>query len=90
MNTTQLVNNVAKTTGLTKVQAKAVVTTIFSNIKTAVKKGQTVAINDFGSYKIVKRKARNGINPSTKEKIKIPARKVVKFSASKALKTLVK
>jgi DNA-binding protein HU-beta len=90
MNTTQLVEVVAKTNKLSKVQAKKVVETVFTTIKASVKKGNTVAINDFGSYKIVKRKARNGVNPATKQKIKIPAKKVVKFSASKALKTLVK
>ena len=90
MNTTQLTDLVAKQTKLSKVQAKNVINAIFSNIKTAVKKGQTVAINEFGTYKIVKRKARNGVNPATRTAIKIPAKKVVKFSASKALKTLVK
>jgi DNA-binding protein HU-beta len=72
------------------VQAKKVVETIFTSIKTSVKKGKTVSINDFGSYKVVKRAKRNGVNPATKQKIVIPAKKVVKFSASKALKTLVK
>lgn len=90
MNTTDLVGTVAKSTGLSKAQTKKVLTSVFTVIKKTVKQGKTVSINDFGTYKVVKRKARNGVNPVTKQKMKIPAKKVVKFSASKALKTLVK
>ena len=90
MNTTDLVDVVSKANKLSKVQAKAVVTTIFSTIKAAVKKKQTVQISEFGTYKVATRKARNGVNPTTQAKIKIPARKVVKFSAGKAFKSILK
>jgi DNA-binding protein HU-beta len=89
MNTTDLVEVVAKTHKLTKVQAKAVVGTVFSTIKTAVKKKQSVQIAEFGTYKVTTRKARNGVNPATRAKIKIPSRKVVKFTAGKALKAVL-
>ena len=89
MNTTDLIEVVAKTHKLSKTQAKAVVGTVFGTIKTAVKKKQAVQISEFGTYKVATRKARNGVNPSTKAKIKIPARKVVKFTAGKAFKAVL-
>lgn len=89
MNTTDLVEVVAKTNKLSKVQAKAVVATVFGTIKSAVKKKQTVQISEFGTYKVATRKARNGVNPTTRAKIKIPARKVVKFTAGKAFKAVL-
>ena len=56
----------------------------------AMKKGGTVDLNGFGKFTVKKRAARNGINPLTKEKIKIKACKVPAFKASKTLKEIVK
>ena len=51
--------------------------------------GNDVAISGFGSFKVSKRAAREGRNPQTNEKIKIPARKAVTFKAGSALKDIV-
>ncbi|MFC1852133.1 HU family DNA-binding protein, partial [candidate division CSSED10-310 bacterium] len=56
----------------------------------ALKGGDKVTFVGFGSFSVVKRKAREGRNPRTGKKIKIPATKVPKFSAGKALKEAVK
>ena len=48
-----------------------------------------ITLVGFGTFKVVKRKARTGVNPQTKEKLKIPARKAVKFVAGKTLKESV-
>lgn len=90
LNTTELIDIVAKKTKLSKAAVKNAVTTIFSEVKASVKKGTPVQISEFGTYKVVKRKARNGVNPSNQQKIKIPARKVVKFTAGKSFKSAVK
>ncbi|MEG0177570.1 HU family DNA-binding protein [Anaerorhabdus sp.] len=76
--------------GLTKKDATTAVNFIFDSMAKTMKKGGTVDINGFGKFTVKKRAARAGINPLTKEKIKIKACKVPAFKASKTLKDLVK
>lgn len=83
MNKKELTIQVAKTTGLTAEVASKVIDAVFGAIKEGLKKGETTTIIGFGSFMIKNCAARNGINPGTKQPIKIPARKAVKFSASK-------
>ena len=90
MNKTQVVEAVAAAAGLTKKDAGAAVEAVLSTITANLKKGNTVQITGFGSFVVVKQKARMGINPQTKEKIKIAATKVPKFRAGKGLKDAVK
>ena len=89
MNKGDLINEVAKIVK-TKKEAQATVDCIFSEITKALKKGETVQIIGFGSFKVSKRKARKGRNPQTGEVINIAARTVPKFVAAKALKEAVK
>ena len=91
MNKGDLVNEVAKVVS-TKKEAKAAVDCIFSTITNALKKkkSESVTLVGFGTFKVNKRKARQGRNPQTGAKIKIKARKVPKFVAGKALKDAVK
>lgn len=84
MNKTDLIAGVVKDTGLSKKDAEAALISIVNNIENSVKKGDTVQLIGFGSFKRVSRSARKGINPATGEIIKIPAKKVVKFSVGKA------
>ena len=88
MNKADLINEVAKVVG-TKKEAQAAVNCVFSSIPKAMKKGSPVTIAGFGSFKVAKRKARNGRNPKTGEVIKIKASKAPKFVASKTLKDLI-
>ena len=90
MNKTQVVEAVAEATGLTKKDAGAAVEAVLATITANLKKGNTVQITGFGSFVVVKQKARMGINPQTKEKIKIAATKVPKFRAGKGYKDIVK
>ncbi len=89
MNKGDLVNEVAKVVK-TKKDAQAVVNSIFSTITKALKKKDAVSLVGFGTFKVVKRKARKGRNPQTGAEITIKARKVPKFVAGKALKKAVK
>ena len=52
----------------------------------ALKKGDSVAISGFGSFKVVERATRKGRNPRTGKELQIPAAKAVKFTAGKGLK----
>lgn len=89
MNKADLVNEVAKVVS-TKKHAQAAVDCIFSAIKQALKKKDTVTLVGFGTFKADKRKARMGRNPQTGEEIKIKAKRVPKFLAGKGLKDAVK
>ena len=88
MNKGDLVNEVAKVVN-TKKEAQEAVGCLFSTITKALKKKDTVTLAGFGTFKVVKRKARMGRNPQTGEAIKIKAKKVPKFKAGKSLKDAV-
>ena len=81
MNKTELVQAIAEKANLTKVQAKAALEASLEAVGGALKKGDKVALIGFGTFQVVKKDARQGINPRTKAKIKIAAKKVVKFKA---------
>ena len=79
MNKTELVNAIADKANLSKVDAKAALDAALGAISDALAEGDKVAILGFGTFAVAEKGARTGINPRTKEKIEIPARKVVKF-----------
>jgi len=89
MNKADLVAEVSKVVG-SKRKAEGAVGCVFAAITKALKKGQAVTLVGFGTFSVSKRKARLGRNPQTGKEIKIPAKKVPKFSAGKALKGAVK
>lgn len=74
----------------TKKQAQEIVEWFFETITNTLKKGEEVGITGFGTFKVVKRAARMGVNPKTGEKIQIKAANKPKFSAGKLLKDAVK
>lgn len=85
MNKTELVSAVAKQAGLTNGQSKAAVDAVLDAIAGALKQEDKVALLGFGTFSVSERPAREGINPATKQKIQIPAKKVVKFKAGAQL-----
>ena len=85
-----LAEQLAAKEGMTKKAATEAVNYVFDEMAKCLKKDGTVDINGFGKFTVKKRAARTGINPLTKEKIKIKATKVPAFKASKTLKDLVK
>ncbi len=89
MNKADLVAEVAKVVN-TKRLAEDVIACVLEAITKSLKKGQPVTLVGFGTFSVSKRKARVGRNPQTGKEIKIPAKKVPKFSAGKALKNAVK
>ncbi len=89
MNKAQLVDAVAETSGLTKKDSTKAVEAVLAAISNALCKKEEVTFVGFGRFKISKRAARDGRNPKTGEKIKIPARNKVLFSSSKELQTLI-
>jgi DNA-binding protein HU-beta len=88
MNKGDLINEVAKVAS-TKKEAQEAVDCVFSSITRALKKGDTVTLVGFGSFKVVGRKARKGRNPQTGEEIDIKASNAPKFTPGQALKEAV-
>ena len=70
-------------------EARKAVDSLLEGIVQALKKGESVSLRDLGTFKCVQRKARQGINPRTGEKIKIKARKAVRFSSGTKLQRAV-
>ncbi len=95
MNKTELINEVAKKSGLSKKDATSAVNAIFSTvpregiIATEVAKGKRVQLTGFGTFERRNRKKRKARNPQTGAEIMIPATKYPAFSAGKTLKERV-
>jgi DNA-binding protein HU-beta len=79
MNKTDFIVAVADKAGLSKVDAKKAVNAFIKTVEGAVNRGEKVSLLGFGSFAVVEKAARKGVNPKTKELINIPARKAVKF-----------
>ncbi|HPR16653.1 MAG TPA: HU family DNA-binding protein [Candidatus Cloacimonadota bacterium] len=90
MNRQDLVAKIAAEAGITKKAANCALNSVIDGITVALEKGDKVSLVGFGTFKVNKRNARTGVNPQTKSKIKIPARKVPVFKAGKKLKDAVK
>lgn len=86
----EFVDKLAAKGGLTKKDAASVVDAFVEVVTESLKKGEDVQFTGFGKFYVQQREAREGINPQTKAKIKIPATVVPKFSAGVALKNAVK
>ncbi|MBC6419051.1 MAG: HU family DNA-binding protein [Prochloron sp. SP5CPC1] len=89
MNKGQLVDQVAEKATVTKKQADAVITAAIETIMATVSAGEKVTLVGFGSFESRDRKAREGRNPKTGEKMEIPATQVPAFSAGKLFKEKV-
>jgi DNA-binding protein HU-beta len=89
MSKKDLIDAVAKEAELTKEKAGIAVDAVLEHIKQSMKNGGEVRIPDFGTFKVAKRKAREGRNPATGETIQIAASKVAKFTPSKGLRDLL-
>ena len=89
MNKADLINKVAKIVD-TKKAAQEAVDCVLSSITQSLKNGEDVTLVGFGTFKVVKRKARKGRNPYTGEEIKIKATKAPKFTPGKAFKEAVR
>ena len=79
MNKTDLINEVAAKASLNKVDAKAAVDAVFESIAQALVNDDKVQLLGFGTFAMVEKPERQGINPKTKEKITIASKKVCKF-----------
>ncbi|MBF1433904.1 HU family DNA-binding protein [Hoylesella nanceiensis] len=90
MNKTELVDRIAAGSDLSKAAAKKALDATTEAIKAALVAGDKVQLVGFGTFSVNERPARQGINPATKQKINIPAKKVAKFKAGAELNDAIK
>ncbi|MBV5327147.1 MAG: HU family DNA-binding protein [Chlorobium sp.] len=85
MNKNELVNNVAESAGITKVEAEKVIKSVLDSIAKTLANNESVTLIGFGSFSVSTRTARTGRNPQTGKEIQIAEKKVVKFRPGKKL-----
>lgn len=90
MNKAGLIAAIAEKTGLSKKDTENVLAAFTTTVEEALKSGEKVQLVGFGTFEVRERAAREGINPSTREPITIPASRVPAFKAGQALKDSVK
>lgn len=90
MNKTELIEKIASGANLSKADAKKALDATVEAIKAALIEGDKVQLIGFGTFSVNERPAREGINPATKEKITIAAKKVAKFKAGAELTDAIK
>ena len=89
MSKQDLIDFVAEDAEVSKAEAGRVLDSVLKGIEKGLKEDKEVTFVGFGKFPVKTREAREGINPSTKEKIQIPAKNVVSFKVGKKLKDSV-
>ena len=89
MNKNELIDAVAKSSGLSKADTAKAVDGVFDEITNSLKRGDEVRLVGFGTFSVATRAASEGRNPRTGERINIPETKQPKFKAGKGLKDSV-
>lgn len=90
MNKAEFISAVSEKAGFSKADAKKAVDAFSQVVLDELKNGGKISLLGFGSFSVVEKAARNGVNPKTKQPIEIPARKTVKFKAGVELNEAVK
>ncbi len=90
MNKTELIQKIADEANGSKSEAQKFFDAFEGAVTSELKKGNQVQITGFGKFYVQKRAAREGVNPQTQRKMKIPASKVPKFTAGNSLKDAIK
>jgi DNA-binding protein HU-beta len=90
MTKAELIASIGKETKISKASAEKALNAFSNTVMKALKKGDKLTLTGFGTFSVVKRKARTGRNPQTGKEIKIPATKVAKFKAGNLLRGAVK
>jgi len=88
MTKSMLIDKLAEKLDMDKHEAKVIVNTMLESITEALSMGDKVELRGFGSFRVKNRKARNGQNPKTGEKVKVPPKTVPFFKPGKELKSV--
>ncbi len=90
MQKTEFIKAIAERTGNSQKDTKEIIDAALDVIAEALADGRRVTLTGFGTFEVRDRQERDGVNPQTGEKIKIPATRTPGFSASSTLKDRVK
>ena len=89
MNKAKLIEQMSKLSKLSKSDSKKALESFIDSVSKTLKGGKSVVLTGFGTFNVVKRKSRMGINPATGARMQIRAKKVAKFKPGKALREMV-
>jgi integration host factor subunit beta len=89
MTKAELVEEVARSTELTKKHAEIIVNTVFESIVDSLKAGEKIELRGFGSFRIRRRGARMGRNPKTGDRVEVPAKRIPYFKPGKDLREML-
>jgi integration host factor subunit beta len=89
MTKAELVEEVSKVSDLTKKHSEVIVNTVFQSIIEALHDDDKIELRGFGSFRIRRRRSRQGRNPKTGDKVNVPAKKIPYFKPGKELKELI-
>lgn len=89
MNKAKLIEQMSKLSKMPKATCKKALESFIKSVGQTLKGGKSVVLTGFGTFGIMKRKSRVGMNPATRKKMQIPAKKVAKFKPGKALREMV-
>jgi DNA-binding protein HU-beta len=89
MNKAKLIEQMAKMSNMPKASCRKALEAFVKSIGHSLKGGKSVVLTGFGTFTVIKRKSRVGVNPATGSKMQINAKKVAKFKPGKALRDLV-
>jgi integration host factor subunit beta len=89
MTKAELVDEVARTTELTRKHAEVIVNTVFDSIVDSLRTGEKIELRGFGSFRIRRRGSRLGRNPKTGDKVEVPPKRIPYFKPGKELKELL-
>ncbi len=90
MTKSELIDQVADRSELTKVQAARAIDAVLGTVEDALRRGSEVTLSGFGRFHVAERGARRGVNPRTGERIQIAAARVPRFTAGSGLKSAVR
>ncbi len=89
MTKSELIEEVARVSNLTKKHSEVIVNTVFQSIIEAMQKDDKIELRGFGSFRIRHRRSRQGRNPKTGDRVAVPAKKIPYFKTGKELKELI-
>jgi DNA-binding protein HU-beta len=89
MNKAKLIEQMSKMAKLPKASCKKALEAFIKSVGQTLKQSKSVVLTGFGTFSVMKRKTRMGVNPATGKKMQIPAKKVAKFKPGKALREMV-
>jgi DNA-binding protein HU-beta len=90
MTKSELITQMAKKTNVSKKGVESVLKSLIETVQQALKKDGQIRLDGLGTFRVIERKARTGVNPQTRAKMKIPAKKAPAFRAAKALRDAIK